>query len=751
MTKQNLALWSERKHLGFENLEPRRMLSATVTTMSDVVDDTDGVVSLREAIADANTNPGAEIINFDETLAGGTITLSGSELEITDSLTIDGSSLSESLTIDANNQSRVILFSGTSGDLSLADLRITGGNSGISSGGGIRFVSSGSLTLSNSTVSENRTTGPQAAGGGIVSIFNSGDITLVDTIVSNNISGFAGGGIDSANNGNVTMINSSITGNDANNSAGGGIAGGGGRISLTNSSISGNMSFLSGGIYTKGGDVDLLHSDVTGNTTTHQGGGISTASGNVTLTTSFVTGNSTGSDGGGIRTISGDVRLKNSSVSENTSGNHGGGIHTDTGSVTVMKSNVFANTSTNVGGGIGSTSGEVSLIASNISGNDTTGNGGYGGGIYARDGDVTLSSSTVNGNTTVGEFAVGGGIAAVFGMVSLTNTTVSYNSSASDGGGIWTSSSPVTISHSTISKNTADSDGGGVWVRNTIDNPPLTMENSIVAGNTAGEAVPDILPDIQGTLTINYSIIGIAVGLQTITGNLGNLIGTAASPINPELAPLDNNGGPTQTHALMPSSPAINTGEPNIASAPEYDQRGFSFSRIIDGQIDMGAVEAGAESADFDTDGDIDGADFLIWQRNFGDTTAVHADGDANVNGVVDSDDLQTWIETYGGTQIAELADTKSEDVIRHEENTAIRSFAFSVDRVEDKARAQFEVALKEEQITSLIDANSHDFQFKPTQRHEDDDLSASVQDDKERKSDIHTWIVDEVIESIFD
>ena len=78
----------------------------------------------------------------------------------------------------------------------------------------------------------------------------------------------------------------------------------------------------------------------------------------------------------------------------------------------------------------------------------------------------------------------------------------------------------------------------------------------------------------------------------------GNLVGTHAAPLNPQLGPLQNNGGPTPTHALIATSPAIDAGDPAFATPPINDQRGVPFVRVADGpdanattRIDMGAFE----------------------------------------------------------------------------------------------------------------------------------------------------------------
>jgi hypothetical protein len=60
---------------------------------------------------------------------------------------------------------------------------------------------------------------------------------------------------------------------------------------------------------------------------------------------------------------------------------------------------------------------------------------------------------------------------------------------------------------------------------------------------------------------------------------------------DPLLGPLQNNGGPTFTHALLPGSPAIDAGDPNFTPPPLNDQRGCSFDRVFNGRIDIGSFE----------------------------------------------------------------------------------------------------------------------------------------------------------------
>ena len=138
---------------------PTGAVSVVVTTLADTVDDTDNVVSLREAIAAVDAGG---TITFDASLAGGTITLAGTQLEITKSLTIDASTLAGRITINANQRSRVI-FIDHNIDVVLKSLAVTGGWSW-GNGGGI--LNMGSLTVNQCRIYENTA---NLSGGGIYS------------------------------------------------------------------------------------------------------------------------------------------------------------------------------------------------------------------------------------------------------------------------------------------------------------------------------------------------------------------------------------------------------------------------------------------------------------------------------------------------------------------------------------------------------------------------------------------------------
>jgi hypothetical protein len=88
-----------------------------------------------------------------------------------------------------------------------------------------------------------------------------------------------------------------------------------------------------------------------------------------------------------------------------------------------------------------------------------------------------------------------------------------------------------------------------------------------------------------GTVTSEGYNLSSDDGVGYLTGP-GDQINT-----NPLLGPLQNNGGPTFTHALLPGSPAIDAGDPNFSLPPSTDQRGCPFDRIFNGRIDMGSFE----------------------------------------------------------------------------------------------------------------------------------------------------------------
>ena len=205
--------------------------------------------------------------------------------------------------------------------------------------------------------------------------------------------------------------------------------------------------------------------------------------------------------------------------------------------------------------------------------------GGTGGGGIHLVGPVAtlmLTGSTVSHNSANGS---GGGIRIDDGSASLTNSTISNNGAlGGDGGGILLQggAATLTILNSTVSANTATT-GGGVVVRAAGS---ATLKNSIVAAN-----VPADCSGTVGSLDHNLD-----------SDSSCNLVWANDLPgLNPLLGPLTNNGGPSETHALLTGSPAIDAGDDG--AAPPTDQRGLP--RV--GTSDIGAFES--QSTDLDGDG----------------------------------------------------------------------------------------------------------------------------------------------------
>ncbi len=268
------------------------------------------------------------------------------------------------------------------------------------------------------------------------------------------------------------------------------------------------------------------------------------------------------------------VQFSGITIEGGSATNYGGGLFNEGGNVTLTNSAVVNNTVNPPSGGIG------------------------GGGVYnTATGTMTVSASAVLSNTTTGTNIHGGGVYNV-GILTLVNTTLSGNQATRSGGGLYNTGT-ATLSNVTITNNTADSnaddrgDAGGI--RTTGAGATVAIRNSILAGNLDNSAGlnPTINPDCNGTLTSQeYNLLGIDKGC-TFTALTGDQVGTASSPIDPRLGPLQINGGPTPTHAFLLGSPAIDAGDNTTCATT--DQRGSVRPMDGDGNgtaiCDIGAYE----------------------------------------------------------------------------------------------------------------------------------------------------------------
>lgn len=316
------------------------------------------------------------------------------------------------------------------------------------------------------------------------------------------------------------------------------------------------------------------------------------------------------SGGGAIAMLSGNLIDQGSVFQRNSTAHQdsgGGAIASSMGTITLTGSTLSDNVTSGAdsAGGAVFSFGDVSLIRAVVTDNSTTGRNAGGGAIFADGGSVRVSQSTLSGNTTAGGNAGGGAIYSTDQPVLLSQSTVSGNTTQgadSNGGAVFVLiDGAVTISQSTVVLNqSVNAVGGGVFA----DASAISVTNSIVALNTDSGTAPNLALPTTGSLTSEASLIGDGTGAGlTATGatsadSLGNYIGNTASPIDPLLGPLQNNGGSTFTHGLLTGSLALNHGNNNLAVDPlagnaalTTDQRGTGYQRITGASVDMGAVE----------------------------------------------------------------------------------------------------------------------------------------------------------------
>jgi CSLREA domain-containing protein len=269
-----------------------------------------------------------------------------------------------------------------------------------------------------------------------------------------------------------------------------------------------------------------------------------------------ITGGRAADDGTGIRADSERILILRQVV---VGGNRatepdvdGGGIE-NRGSLTLDRSTVRNNQASGDGGGISMNSGGPLFIErSTIAGNQAGGSGvgGDGGAIYAPGFAIsTILNSTISGNEARGPSSQGGGI-YLAGELNLNNTTVAFNDTGNDA-------------------------AGGIYV---ISGADLNLRDSIVAKNQGAPGGENCAGSPSDFDSFGNSLENLNTCHLTTPGDLPNA--------SPKLKPLDDNGGPTQTHALRNGSDAIDSAS---IDCPPKDQRGVTRPQGDD--CDIGALE----------------------------------------------------------------------------------------------------------------------------------------------------------------
>jgi len=600
-----------------------------VDTVTDEVDGnySIGNLSLREAIGLATGNVGADMITFDAAVfdTPQTISLVLGEMQITDTLTIAGPG-QNLLSIDAQQESRIFNIDDGNDDnqidVMLSGMTLTGGRADDGAPGEPGF--------SGHPLLEQGKKGRPGANGG--AIFSRENLTITGANISGNAAGNGGiGGAGLSMSGTVGSDIAGRGGQGGDGGQGGAIRQIGASLNIVSSTLTENSSG-NGGIGGLGGSVsNSFGNDFAGDGGfgggSGVGGAISHSGGTLTIFSSTISGNETGR--GGIGGTGGNTSNPSFNVGIGVPGDGGGGG--------------FSNN----GGGVNiGYSGNLTINNSTLSGN-ATGLGGGGG--YRGRGFVQGALVRIGNLGGPGSRGDGGGVASGnFDQSIVQSSTISGNS-ARQGGGIYARYGATSIQHSTITENSADNEGGGVWSFSGSNFTQTDVGSSIIAGNSAPES-NDVYFRFSSNQTNTFQSLGYnLVGSGNATGAF-NALGDQ-SGVDPLLASLVDNGGPTLTHAILSGSPAIDAGDPNFSSTPNFDQRGASFLRVGNGRIDIGAYEVQITApADFDQDVDVDGADFLAWQRGFGTSNASPSDGDANGDQTVDAADLAVWQGQFGQT-----------------------------------------------------------------------------------------------------
>jgi hypothetical protein len=240
---------------------------------------------------------------------------------------------------------------------------------------------------------------------------------------------------------------------------------------------------------------------------------------------------------------------------------------------------IRGNVAQHFGGGVYNQA-TATIAGCTISGNTAQINGGgLETGINAVS---TLTGCTISGNIAQGN---GGGLEN-YSRTMLTNCTISGNSASASGGGV-SNSGTVMLAACTISGNVASVSSGGLYNHDFLDlsQGVATLTDTIVGANTTpGSSLSDIGGPEAGRVTGSFNLIGPGSSGGIQGGIQGNIV--LASLAGVGLAPLGNYGGPTQTIALLPGSPALRAG--TALSGVTFDQRGLP----LDTPVDIGAFQS---------------------------------------------------------------------------------------------------------------------------------------------------------------
>jgi hypothetical protein len=519
-------------------------------------------------------------------------------------------------------------------------------------GGGIRDQGNANLTLTNMTIANNSasadgggvamedsSTGTDFLGGG-----TNPTLTILRSVIRNNHAGDAGGGIDTDGSGNLSIADSIIMSNtDVNQGAGvyldgianavtsvavtfGGTAytsppivnfggpgtGAAGFATISNGVVTGVTITNAGTGYTSAPTITLVGGGGAGATATASV--VANQSANLTMSRTLVsrntaTGTANGLGGGISNAGNGAVTITAGTIADNFAATTGGGFSDENnglGTLSVSNSLFIDNSAIGNGGAIFVSGPTASLLNTSIQENTA---GGNGGGLVDSGITLTINNSTFSGNTANGS---GGAIelettGTLSSRSTITNSTLANNSAlnnagGTNGGGIDASATftgDLVLLNDTITGNFADN-GGGVFFNGLSGT--FAAQNTIFARNVASAVGADANNPSGSFMDHGGNLIGISGAGSGNTGFFAGTTqsGTVANPLDPQLGPLQNNGGPTVGSPARPGTlgtevpsaggPAIDKG---VASgAPTADERGYLRPEEGNGDLpDVGAVE----------------------------------------------------------------------------------------------------------------------------------------------------------------
>ena len=303
---------------------------------------------------------------------------------------------------------------------------------------------------------------------------------------------------------------------------------------------------------------------------------------------------------GGSVTISG-LTIINGHASGTFPNDSGGGIYNDHSPLTLKNCVIVGNAADHWGGGIyndgDGSSASLEINYSSISGN--SGDGAiYNDAAHTGQARVVINNSSLSGNLGV---AIHSSAISMFGgiaRVDVVNSTISGNA-----GGINNDyDSDLGVSNSTVSNNSgsaiynvwsisitnstfSNNSGTGIFMSNPAGRSMMFIGNTVLKASSSGQ-------NINHCETCKIK----SYGYNLSSDGAGGYLNGPGDQINtePMLGPLQDNGGPTLTHALLPGSPAIDAGDPNFTPPPLYDQRGRGFDRVRGSRIDVGSFEVQA-------------------------------------------------------------------------------------------------------------------------------------------------------------